>query len=370
MKIVFWLSAGLVVYAYAGYPLALLVLRPLIHRPVRKNPVELFTTLIIPAYNEASVIAEKIRNVASLDYPPEKLEVLIASDGSSDDTVSTAQSLSDGNRVRVLAFPENRGKISVLNDAVREALGEIIVFSDASALLEPDSIRQLVSNFADPQVGAVSGNYRVLKPAASNLGQQEDLYWKYEAFLKIQESALASVLGGHGQILAVRKSLYPYPARETINDDFVIPIRILAQGYRVIYEPAAVTYEHAKEMLGFGRRVRIMAGNTQQLGEIKTLLHPLQILPLFFFLSHKTARSLVPFLLIALIVCNLFLLHGLLYAITGCLQLAFYVLALVGSRWQLKPRILRLPYYFCFVNAAYLWSFCQSIRPRHKVRWE
>lgn len=370
MKIAFWLSIFVVLYPYAGYPIVLLFLRLFIHRRVRKNPIEPYVTLVVPAYNESRVIGAKIRNASSLDYPMNKLEVIIASDGSSDDTVEAAQRLSDGDRIRVLAFSQNRGKISVLNDATREARGEIIVFSDASAILESDSIRQLVANFADPEVGAVSGIYRVQHASETRLGPQEEIYWKYETFLKIQESSLASVLGGHGQILGVRKTLYPYPAPGTINDDYVIPIRILASGSRVVYEPKAAAFEEASEMGGFQRRVRIMAGNIQQLREIKGLLWPPRVLPLFFFLSHKVLRSVVPFFLVSLAVWNSFLLHGRFYQLTGCFQWIFYGLALVGSRWKLKPRGLRLPYYFCLVNAAYLWSVCQSFQGRRKVRWK
>src|ERR1700720_2421134 len=254
MKLAFWLSVCAVVYTFAGYPILLLFLRLFIHRPVRKNHIEPYVTLVVPAYNEREVIGTKIRNAASLDYPVNKLEVLIASDGSSDDTVEIAQSSCDGSRVRVLAFSQNRGKISVLNDAVRAARGEIIVFSDASAILRSDSIRQLVANFADPEVGAVGGTYRIERASEAPLGPQEGIYWKYETFLKIQESGLSSTLGGHGQILGVRKTLYPYPGPGTINDDFVIALRILASGFRVVYEPKAVAIEEAREMAGFQRR--------------------------------------------------------------------------------------------------------------------
>src|ERR1700739_2830443 len=248
MKIAFWLSVCVVVFGYAGYQIVLLFLRLLVRKPVRKNRIEPYVTLVVPAYNESGVIGTKIRNSASLHYPVDKLEVLIASDGSFDDTVDIAQRLCDGTRPRVLAFSQNRGKMSVLNDAVREAKGEIIVFSDASATLDADSIRKLVANFADPEVGAVSGIYRVQQASGSRLGAQEEIYWKYETFLKVQESNLASILGGHGQILGVRKALYPYPGPETINDDYVIPVRVLVGGSRVVYEPLAIALEKAQEM--------------------------------------------------------------------------------------------------------------------------
>jgi cellulose synthase/poly-beta-1,6-N-acetylglucosamine synthase-like glycosyltransferase len=370
MKIVFWLSALVIVYAYAGYPLVLIFLRIFIHRRVKKSPIEPYVTLVVPAYNESRVIEAKIRNSASLDYPAEKLEVLIASDGSSDSTVDVARKLSDGSRIRVLAFPENRGKVSVLNDAVREAKGEIIVFSDAAAILKSDSIRQLVANFADPKVGAVSGIYRVQHASGARSGSQEEIYWRYETFLKMQESNLASTLGGHGAILGVRKDLYPYLVPGTINDDFVIPVRVVASGSRTVYEPLAVAFEEASEMVGFQRRVRIMAGNMQQLQEMKGLLWPPQPLPLLFFFSRKVVRSATPFFLVCLAVSNCFLLHERFYLLTGCCQLIFYGLAILGGRWPLRPRLLRLPYYFCFVNFAYLWTMYELLQGRGKVKWK
>jgi len=370
MRILLWICTAVIFYSYVGYPLVLLLLRVFIHQRTNKSAVEPSVTLIIPAYNEAGAIAAKIRNAARLDYPSDKLELLIASDGSTDNTVELASQLCEGENFRVLVFPRRRGKISVLNDAVREAHGEIIIFSDASAMMNADSVRQIVSNFANSTVGAVSGTYRVQRDPAEQLGKQEELYWRYETFLKVQESALSSVVGGHGQILAVRKSLYPYPPHGTINDDCVIPLRVIASGSRVVYEPQAVASEAAAEMRGFQRRVRIMAGNIQQLREVKSLLWPLQPLPLLFFLSHKGTRTAVPFSMLLLAVSNLFLLEIPLYQLTGLFQLLFYSLALVGIHSKLRPRVLQLPYYFCFVNAAYLWGAYRAFQGLSKVDWK
>jgi cellulose synthase/poly-beta-1,6-N-acetylglucosamine synthase-like glycosyltransferase len=370
MKILLWSCAAVVLYSYLGYPLILLLLRIFIHRRTNKGAIEPMVTFIVPAHNEADVIEDKIRDTIRLDYPADKSELLIASDGSVDDTVELARRLSDGRRVRVLAFPRRRGKISVLNDAVRQARGEVVILSDAAATLNPESIRRLVSNFADSSVGAVCGTYRVQRGPGGALGKQEAFYWKYETFLKIQESALSSVVGGHGQILATRKELYPYPPAGTINDDCVIPLRIIASGSRIIYEPLAIASEAAAEMGGFQRRVRIMAGNIQQLREVKNLLRPLRGLPLFFFLSHKAARTVVPFTMLFLAASNIFLLDTRFYQVTGISQLLFYCLALAGGQWKLKPRVLHLPYYFCFINAAYLWGAYQSFQGPSKVSWK
>ena len=169
----------------------------------------------------------------------------------------------------------------------------------------PDSVRRLVENFADPSVGAASGRYRVVKPNEVNIGASEDLYWKYEAFLKTQESRLASTLGAHGHLHAIRKELYPFPPAETINDDYVIPLSVLGRGFRAVYEPAAVVFEEAREMTGFGRRVRIVAGNLQQLRHLGQFLSPCQPLPLLFFLSHKVVRLFVPFAMLTALAANL-----------------------------------------------------------------
>ena len=369
-QITFWSAIFLPFYAYLGYPLILLALRLVIRRDVDKQPITPFLSLLIPAYNEADVIARKIENSLALDYPADRMEIVVASDGSRDETAAIAQAHADGKRIRVLAFPENRGKVATLNASVPELRGEIVVFSDAPAMLLRDSVRKLVENFADPAVGAVSGLYKVVKAEQVNIGSSEDLYWKYETFLKVKESQLASTLGGHGHLHAIRKDLYPYPDPETINDDYVIPVSVLAKGYRAVYEPMAIVYEEAHEMTGFGRRVRIMAGNIQQLREIGSLLHPFRALPLFFFLSHKLCRLLVPFAMLAALIANLFLLGLPLYVAILCAQLFFYALAAAGAIWRLRPKPLMLPYYFCMINVATFFGLYHALTDRRTMAWK
>ena len=368
--LIFWLSVFLPFYTYLGYPLVLLALRAVLDREVKKRPVTPFVSLLIPAYNEASVIRRKIENSLALDYPPEQLEIVVASDGSNDQTAAIAQQHADGKRVRVLAFEQNRGKLATLNASIPELRGEIVVFSDAAAMLYPDSLRRLVENFADPAVGAASGLYRVVQPDQVSIGASEDFYWKYETFLKVQESRLASTLGGHGHLHAIRKALYPYPAPETINDDYVIPVSVLAKGYRAVYEPSAIVYEEAREMTGFGRRIRIMAGNIQQLREIRGLLHPFQPLVMFFFLSHKLGRLLVPFAMPLAFVANVFLLGSRLYLGFFCTQLLFYTLAAAGLVVRLRPKPFMLPFYFCMINLATFFGFYYAFRHRRGMAWK
>lgn len=355
---IFWLAVAVVLYVFAGYPLLLLGLRLAIRRGIRNAPIQPFVSLLIPAYNESRVIARKIENSLALDYPEDRIEIVIVSDGSSDNTVEIAQSFAS---VRVIALRRNRGKIAALNAAVPQLQGDVIVFSDASAILAPDSVRRLIENFSDPSVGAASGRYCTVKPNEVNIGASEDLYWRYETFIKTQESRLASTLGAHGHLHAIRKELYPFPPPETINDDYVISISVLGRGFRAVYEPAALVFEEAREMTGFARRIRIMAGNLQQLRHLRQLLHPFQPLPLLFFLSHKALRLLVPFAMLAALAANLFLIGSPTYRLLLAGQLAFYALAVAGLTGRLGPRALRLPFYFCMVNSAAFFGLYHAV---------
>ena len=368
--VILWVSAAWVCYTYVLYPALLLILRLLIRRPVRKRPIEPSVSIVVPAHNEADVIADKIRNVLSLDYPSDKLELVVVSDGSTDGTTEIVQKFADGIRVRCLAFKENRGKIAALNASIPEVRGEIVLFSDASAMLAPDAVRELAANFADPRVGVVSGTYKVLKASEARLGKAEDFYWKYETFLKVQESALGCLVGGHGHILGIRTRLYPFPAPEIINDDYVIPLRIMKAGHRSAYEPRAVAYEEAEEMGGFKRRIRVMAGNLQQLREVRELLWPPRWLALFCILSHKAARLVVPPAMALLIVANVFLLHQPFYQRLGILQGTFYLLAILGSGHFLRPKLLRIPYYFCMINAAAFMAIYHVCLGRRRMAWK
>jgi poly-beta-1,6-N-acetyl-D-glucosamine synthase len=270
----------------------------------------------------------------------------------------------------VLDFPVNRGKVMALNDAVSELRGEVIVFSDASAILNEDAVRLLVRNFADRSVGSVSGKYTVIKPHEVSIGASEDFYWKYETFLKTQEGELSSALGGHGHLHAIRAELYPFPPPGTINDDYIIHASVIAKGWRAVYEPEAVISEEAHEMTGFGRRVRIMAGNIQQLREIRALVRPLRPLPLFFFVCHKGLRLVVPFAMIAALLANAFLLNQRMYQVGFAGQIAFYTLAICGATIRLRPRFLMLPYYFSMINTAMFLGSYHAATGLRRMKWK
>jgi hypothetical protein len=366
----FWISVGFPVYVYIGYPILLWVLQAGIRSSPRKERIEPSVSLLVAAYNEASVIADKIRNSLALDYPLDKLEIVVASDGSKDATAEIVRSFAaaeSAGRVRLLNFEKNRGKTVVLNEAVPELHGEIVAFSDASSMLAQDSIRNLVQSFSDAQVGAASGVYRLLKADQSRIGSQESLYWKYETFLKVQEAKLGAFTGAHGSLYAVRRALYPFPSADTINDDFTIPIRILERRYRVAYEPAAVAFEEAHEMEGFARRVRITAGNIEQLREIKRLAWPPRPFVLLCLLSHKTGRLLAPLFLIVALTTNIGLRNQFPYDWLLFGQGVFYALAVAGAMFRLKPAFLRLPYYFCMINSALFAWLYQAVRHRRAI---
>jgi cellulose synthase/poly-beta-1,6-N-acetylglucosamine synthase-like glycosyltransferase len=374
--IAFWLAAGIVIYVYAGYPLVLLLLRGLMGRPAPRPPcttTELATaptvSLVVPAYNEAEFIGAKLRNSLALDYPADRLEIVVASDGSRDGTTEIVRRFTDDPRVRLCDYPQNRGKLYVINDTIPLLTGEIVAFSDASSMLDKHAMRRLLAHFVDPHVGAVSGVYKVTERDQARHGIEEDFYWRYETFLKLQESAIGSILGCHGSLYAIRKDLYPFPDPRTINDDYVIPLRILQRGYRIAYEPAAVAAEEAKQMGGFSRRIRIMAGNFRQLQELTALLRPFRPLELFFFFSHKVGRLLVPWALIVMFCANFRLLDRPFFQWTLAAQLGFYALAVAGAIWPLWPDVLRLPYFFCMINVASFLGLFSAVSGRSEVAW-
>jgi len=368
VSIAFWVLIGLVAFAYAGYPLLMGALALFLRRPPKSGDVTPSVTLLIPAYNEERSLAAKLDSCMALDYPREKLQVIVLSDGSTDGTAAIAARYAQ-HGVALMAFAANRGKLAVLRDGLAAATGEIVAFSDAASRLAPDSLRRLVRPFADPAVGCVSGVYRVLRPEAATLGGEEGFYWRYETFIKQCESDLGSILGAHGSLYAIRRALCPDLARIRVNDDYEIPVKIVAAGRRAVYAPDAVACEEAAEMGGFARRVRIAVGNWRQLRLLGLLLWPPRPWLLFTFVAHKLLRLAGPFCLVAAFVLNLFL-PGPLYRAALIAQAALYALALVGAiAPRTRVRLLKLPFYFCMINAAYVVGLVRLLTGPGRVRW-
>ena len=294
--LLFWLFIFVIIYTYAGYPLLVSLLARLApRRPPGQLPEQLpGVTLLIAAYNEEPVIGAKIENSLTLDYPRERIQILIASDGSVDRTGEIVRGYA-AQGVELVHSPERRGKTAAINRAVPLARGDVIVFSDANNFYSPSALRELVAPLSDPSVGAVSGA-KTIERGDGALGESEGLYWKYESFIKMQETRLGSCLGVAGEILAIRRELFePLPER-VINDDFYIAMRIIRRGYRVVYAPRARSTELASVSAGdeVARRSRIVAGRYQAITLAPKLLPFRRPVVIWEVLSHKFLRPLVP----------------------------------------------------------------------------
>jgi len=367
LQTVFWISALLVAYTYVGYPLTIYVLSRLFGR--RNQPAEIrdeqtpSLSLLIAAYNERSVIAERIENALNMDYPSDKLEIVVASDGSTDGTNEIVRCYADRGVV-LLPFPQRRGKSVVLNDAIGRLRGEVMILSDANTMMDRQAAKRLARWFSDPMVGAVSG---WLDLYDSRTGRNADgVYWRYENFLKRCEGRLHAVLGANGAIYAMRRALYQPIPSDTLIDDLTIPLLAkLRTGCRIVYDKQAVAREETAPDIQseFRRRARIGAGGFQAIARLWPLLHPRFGWTAFAFLSHKILRWASPFFLVGMLLSNLLLAGDHSYRTLLLGQLAFYALAIVGSKIALQGwvgRLLRLPTLFTTVNAALLVGF---------VRW-
>ena len=373
MKILFWSSAAIVVYTYVGYPAVLLVLRRLVGR---QRAVAAFVppvTIIIPAYNEAAVIAAKVRNALDTSYPPDRLEVIVVSDGSDDDTDRLAAEAA-GERLRLLRSPERRGKADAMNLGAANATGSILVFTDANVFFDRDAVGRLVARFEDPGVGAVVGRV-TLRPEGSHEAAGEGLYMRYERGLHQLESDVSSMVTVDGAMFAVRQSLYMPLAGDTVVDDFVTVMRIVELGYRIRYAPDAMGWEGAAATVRaeLKRKVRIIAGGWQALGQMRSLLNPLRHPAITLQLvSHKVLRWLVPLCLIGVAGSTLALMESPFYRFALGAQALFYTLALAsllvpGLR---SRRVCYFPYYFCAMNLAALIGLARFLLRSQSALWE
>ena len=375
MLYLFWTGIFLIVYVYAGYPLLLLALRFLKgERPVRKADIEPPVTLVISAYNEEEVIARKIENSLALDYPRQKLEILVVSDHSSDRTDDIVRSYHQQG-VRLVRLPERGGKTAGLNVAVPQAKGEIVIFSDANALYDAKVVRKIVRNFADPAVGVVTGESRYEVEEGDTSTDSENLYWRYELMIKRLESSLGSLVGGDGAIYAIRRELYR-PMQPSDLSDFVNPLQIVAQGFRNVYEPGAFSYEKGGESFDkeFRRKVRIVNRAWRGLISMRQILNPFRY-GIFALqaLSHKLLSWCVPIFMGAVFIANVSIahIHGF-YQFALLLQAAFYVFAVIGlirRKSENMARLFYVPYYFCLVNWASLKGIVENYTGKTYTVW-
>ncbi len=376
MKYIFWIAAALVGYSYLAYP-AWLWLRSLWSpRPVRRGFVESSAAPTVSAVmvvrNEESVIARKLDNLLTLDYPQEKLDVVVVSDGSSDSTPAIVAGYAHDSRVRALMKPEPHGKAAGLNDAIKLATGEVLLFTDARQRIESGALRLLVENFADPEVGAASGELMLGDPTSGETGKGMGLYWQIEKKIRELESASGSVAGATGAIYCARRSLLdasPLP-EGAILDDVLLPMQIVRQGFRVIFDSRAQAWDAPYLGKGreFSRKVRTLSGNYQLLQLAPWLLSSQNKIR-FEFVSHKLSRLASPFALLALFIASLFLPQPFYRAALGA-QLAFYALslaALAGVKIGPLSRIADPARTFVILNSAAMVAFINFVTGRKAV---
>lgn len=374
LTFLFWAMAGLVFYIYAGYPLLLaFMVMARGERRLEGGAHEPTVTLVISAYNESEVIAEKLRNSLSLDYPRDRLQVLVVSDASTDGTDELVRALPD-DRVSLLRMEQRSGKTLGLNEAVRAARGDIIVFSDANAMYAQGALKALVRNFCDPNVGAVVGE-STYSGAEGGADAEESLYWRYEVFIKRLESSLGSVVGGDGAIYAIRKELYRPMAADALSD-FVNPMQIVYGGHRCVYEPEARSIERAAGDFAreFRRKVRIVNRAWRAMMPLKRLLNPFRF---GFFaievLSHKVLRWLAPAFLLTMLAADAALAgRGAIYRVMLGAQVLVYALAALGHALRgagRLPRVLAVPYYFSMVNIASARGIIEAYRGKTYTTW-
>ena len=367
---VFLGSIGVLVYVYGLYPLLLALAKPL-RRDVHRAAMLPDVSLLIAANDEAAVIGAKIQNSLELDYPPAKLRVVIASDGSVDGTNEIVAGFADP-RVKLLAFPERRGKISSINDAMEQIDSEIVVFSHANTFLQKDAVRQLVANFADPAVGAASGDVALTGPRALLAGS-EDLYYWYERTLQRLESRLGSMVGVDGALYAIRRRLFEPPPSDTILDDMAIPLSIIRAGYRVVLEPRAIAHEAGSEtaMEEFARKARVIAGAVQFLVRRDGSVPAANLQIVVSLMSHKALRWLSPwFGALAFLASLRLAVYSPVFAALAAAQGLILVLGIVGC----SPVIRRwapvaLAHYFCLVQTAAIFGFLRGLSGRQAATW-
>lgn len=378
MEFLFWLFLSLIIYCYFGYPVVLTVLAKLLARPIQKADIEPTVSVVISICDEEDVIERKIRNLLALDYPRAKLEVLIGSDCSTDNTNAIIKGIDDS-RVRLFEFSERRGKIATLNDLVPQARHEIIFFNDARQRLDNDALRQLVKNFADPRIGCVSGEL-MFEQEGGATAQGINLYWKYEKFLRSQESRLHSMLGATGAIYAIRRELYVPPPHNVVLDDMYIPFKVIQKGYRAVLEEAAKAYDRAADSPReeHRRKARTLYGNYQIFGLFPEMFNPVVSPVALQLFSHKFLRVVAPFFMIAVFLINWALLDQPIYRLILAAQILFYVMAVIGALARHKKYgILRhfskacyVPYVFCLLNFSALIGFLRFVRSNQEITWQ
>jgi len=374
----------LIIYHHLGYPLVLKWVRrglPTDDIPVKPrhyssdmSDTELPSiTLIIPAYNEQRWIADKLRNCAALDYPPEKFNVIVAGDGCTDNTIFIAKKIAQerscsGLNLEVREFKNNRGKVAVLNDVINTIDSELVALSDVSALISLDALLIAAAQFKAKQLGVLNSHYCLLEHGSVG----EASYWQYQSKIKLAESSLGSTLGAHGAFYLFRRRLFQPLADDTINDDFILPMQIVANGYTAKQDNRIVSLEleQADNSMDWQRRIRIAAGNMQQLLRLKRMLHPHFKGIAFTFLSGKALRVVMPFLMLIALIGSLSLSSSLVFFIFSLCQVSLYLLALIQLVLKTNNKLFNLLAYLVSGHIAGFLGSLSYLLSGHQTPWK
>ncbi|MHB9154959.1 MAG: glycosyltransferase family 2 protein, partial [Endomicrobiales bacterium] len=329
METLFWIFLLTIVYAYFGYPLSIFLLSLLVKNTIREGDARPAVTFLITVYNEKKSIREKLENTLALEYPKDKLQVMVASDASDDGTDDIVRQYA-GRGVQLFGTRERVGKTEAQNRAVALSRGEVIVFSDGTTRYESSALLHLVKNYADPAVGAVGGRFRYTDPSRTSVGTGTRAFWDYESIIKLRQTRIRTITGCSGCIYSVRKALYE-PLPSDIVSDLVEPLKIIEKGYRVVFEARALAYENTYQRRGdeFRTRIRVISRGMRGILYMKKLLNPFRYpFVSFQLISHKILRWTVPLLAVALYLVNGALLgEGGIYLVFFVLQAVFYLLA-------------------------------------------
>lgn len=377
LKIIFWTASILVVYPYVIYPFVLKVSNYFFSRPVMRGQFLPTVTIIIPAFNEASCIKETIKNKLSQDYPQDKIDIIVVSDESTDGTDEIVETFMANQKVQLIRQVPRKGKAAGLNLAIKQAKGEIIVFSDANSIFDRDAISNFVKNYSDPSVGYITGSltYVVEKDGVAQRGS--DAYMRFENVLRVIETEFDSVIGVNGGVDSIRKNLYKDIPQDQITD-FVLPLHVIEQGMRVIYDENVRSYESPNSEVSteFRMRVRVALRALRGLIYMKQLLNPFRhTKTAFCLISHKLIRYFAPIFMFFSLASNALLYKHELYLSLLLIQLLFYALALIGmsKSWEAGiglGRVTKIPSYFVLSNAAFFVAIIKLCKGESMAMWK
>lgn len=375
LAVIFLFSLAMILYIYLGYAVCVYIASRFIRRKFTDQKYRPLISIIISAYNEEKEIHETLKNKLELDYPAENLEIIVVSDGSDDNTESIVKEFEDKG-VKLIRQSPRQGKTSAINRAVLAAVGEIIIFSDANSRWRYDAVTKLIRKFSDPEIGYITGKMVYINPDGSLIGDGCSAYMKYENFIRDCESEFASVIGVDGGIDAVRRKLY-IPMNPDQLPDFVLPLSVIEQGYRVAYEPEAILNEStlSDQAAEFSMRIRVTLRALWAIHDKRNLLNPLRYpITSWQLISHKVLRYMTWLPLAVCMAINpLLLKHGLLYGGLQLIQVVFYLFAGIGYLRRHDSQasfIFYAPYYFLLINTAAAIAFYKFLKGEKKILWK